>query len=430
MSLNAKLHLPLWCAGCCLTFTGCVTSGQSASNDPFGPPTAAKPGIMQSISGNAAGIGGQIKSMGTAITGAFTKTKDAITQPFTPATNPNADPLSLSNMPSTKSLEPEIWVANGQLYEARKMFDKAYEDYSKALQLQPNNEAALLSMARLHARQSKHVEASQYFEKAIAVAPRPETYSDYAKTLGGMGKNAEALGAASKAIEMDNTNPKYRNNLAGLLVQQGRSEEASQLLQQGGLFTPGEANYNVAYLNFKNNNMPSARQYLQTALQHEPGLQQARDLLNQISNSHGTQAAVAALQTAGNLYRTAEAVIRPQTPANAAVYQVPPASANGAASYASPAPSNGIPSTPTSPLPASARPQLGVPTQSNAPTSYTLPQATGKTTATSSTGTTSSTGSATSVADLPAPNTLPPPSAGVGSLSYPSLPSGGLPTRQ
>ena len=413
MSLNAKLHLPLWCAGCCLTLTGCLTSGKSVSNDPFGAPTAAKPGFMQSITGTAAGIGGQIKSMGTAVTGAFTKTKDAITQPFTPATNPNADPLSLSNMPSTKSLEPEIWVANGQLYEARKMFDKAYEDYSKALQLQPNNEAALLSMARLHARQSKHVEASQYFEKAIAVAPRPETYSDYAKTLGGMGKNAEALGAASKAIEMDNKNPKYRNNLAGLLVQQGRSDDASQLLQQGGLFTPGEANYNVAYLNFKNNNMPAARQYLQTALQHEPGLQQARDLLNQISNSPSTQAAVAAFQTAGNLYRTAEAVIRPQTPANAAVYQVPPASYGSPATGAA---SPGIP--PTAPQGATQQ-QLGVPTQSNAPASYTLPQPTGRATATSNTGTMPSIGAATGVSNLPAPNTLPPPSGGVGLTSLP-----------
>ena len=281
-------------------------------------------GLATTLSNTTKGISGQFKSMGTAVSSAYSKTKDAVTSTFTSASmdkQNGQDPTSLTNMPLKESLGPEIWVTNGQLYESQGNFTKALDNYTKALELEPNSQAALLSTARLYARQNHHPQASEFFSKALAVNPQASIYNELAVSLQGQGKPAEAQAAVRKAIQMDASNPRYRNNLAGMLVRSGRSDEAVKELQQ--VFPPAVANYNVAYLHVQNKNVAAAQQHLQTALKIDPNLALARDLLNQINGSSAAKSAVAAFETAGNIYRTAEAVAAPNVQANTAVYQMP-----------------------------------------------------------------------------------------------------------
>jgi hypothetical protein len=94
--------------------------------------------------------------------------------------------------------------------------------------------------------------------------------------------------------------------LAGVLVAMGRSDEAVKELQN--VFPPAVANYNVAYLHFMNKNMAATQQHLQLALQADPNLQPARDLLNTLNQSQSGQTAMAAYGVANQVYRTAQGV--------------------------------------------------------------------------------------------------------------------------
>lgn len=303
--------------------TGCASmggpgswfSGGAASN------VATNGGLTSKLSSAGQGMTGQVKSMGTTMSNAMGKAKNMVVAPFA-TTSDNGDPTSLANMPS--NLGPEIWVTNGQLYETQGKHAKAMENYTKALEIEPSNQAALLSMARLHVRQQQYTEAEQLFGKALAAKPQADVYNELASVLQKQGRAAEAQAAVQQAIAAEPNSQRFRNNLAGMLVASGRSDEAVQQLTQ--VFPPAIASYNVAYLHFANQDLAGAQHYLQAALQSDPNLKEARDLMEKISGSPTTQSAVAAYQTANQIYRTAQGAVTPTTPANNAVYQAPPAS--------------------------------------------------------------------------------------------------------
>ncbi|MCC7334370.1 MAG: tetratricopeptide repeat protein [Pirellulaceae bacterium] len=275
-------------------------------------------GLASTLSNTGQGVTGQVKSMGTTMSTAMVKAKNIVTSPFAPSTD-KGDPTSLSNLPD--SLGPEIWVTNGQLYESQSKYAKAQENYTKALTVEPTNQAALLSMARLHVRQQQYAEAEQMFVKALAGNPQADVYNELASILQKQGRMAEAQSAVQQAIAAEPSSQRFRNNLAGMLVASGRSDEAVQQLSQ--VFPPAIASYNVAYLHFANQDLAGAQQYLQTALQADPNLKEARDLMDKINGSPTAQNAVAAYQTANQIYRTAQATVTPTPPANNAVYQIP-----------------------------------------------------------------------------------------------------------
>lgn len=275
------------------------------------------------------GITGQFKTMGTAVGSAVSKTKNAVTSVFSsdPALQ---DPTSLANMPT--NLGPEIWVTNGQLYESQGNFAKAHENYNQALSIQPNNEAALLSIARLHVRQQQYKRAEEHFARAQAVKPSAAILNEIAQVQQKQSKLNEALATVNQAIRMEPENVSYRNNLAGMLVASGRSDEAVKQLEQ--VFPPAVANYNVAYMHFSGQNAAAAQHHLQIALQQDPNLKPARELMDRLTGSSTAKSAMAAYQTAGQVYRTAEALTTPSVQANSAIYQQPPATVSPAATSA------------------------------------------------------------------------------------------------
>lgn len=280
-------------------------------------------GMASTLSNTGKGIAGQFKSMGTAVSSAVGKAKTAVTNTFSTNSN-SADPLSLANMPD--NVVPEVFVTQGQLFESQGNFGKALDNYTKALEAEPTNEAALLSTARLYERQSQLEPASEFFAKALSVNPLPSTYNELSLVQRKQGQLAEAQDSIKNAITLDPENLKYRNNLAGLLVSVGRSDEAVQQLEQ--VFEPSVAHYNVAFLHYSNKNTAAAQQHLQLALQADPSLEQARVLLAEVGGSPAAQTAVAAYQNAGELYRTAQAIATPAVTANPASYQQQAGGAN------------------------------------------------------------------------------------------------------
>jgi hypothetical protein len=126
---------------------------------------------------------------------------------------------------------------------------------------------------------------------------------------------------------------RYRNNLATLLVENGQGDEAVNQLRQ--VLPPAVAHYNVAYLHFTKQNIPAAKQQLQLALQADPNLQPARDLMNQLGGNSMVAQAASAYQMAGNIYQTAQGIAH-ATPTTAAPASMSPASTSGISSSPQP----------------------------------------------------------------------------------------------
>lgn len=221
-------------------------------------------------------VKGQFASMGTAVSSAYGKAKTAITSPFssTPAASAD-DPSSLVG--KQPSITPELHVAQGNYFEAQGNYTKAMDSYSKALEVEPKNAAALLSMAKLYDRQNSTDKAIEFYQKALASAPTASTFAD----LGNLyARNQNLSGAKEqlqKAVNLDPKNKSHRAALAGVLLDSGSAEAAMEELRQ--VETPAMANYQMAYLHFTRKNVPATQQYLASALQIDPNLQPARNLL-------------------------------------------------------------------------------------------------------------------------------------------------------
>ncbi|MEM9589212.1 MAG: tetratricopeptide repeat protein [Planctomycetota bacterium] len=252
-----RLVVTLIAAGVISTTTGCTTNAFSlASMNPFSSKTSKvdplqpeKPSITESIAKSA-------KS-----------TTDRLTGMFRPkGVKAEADPLSLSNTP--EKVNPEVFVANGQLWEASGNTDKAMENYTKALQDDAEYGPALTSIARLQYRIGNHAKAAEFFQKAIAKSPEDSgLYNDLGLTLGQLGRHDQASQVLQRALELSPGVSRYANNLAKVRYDAGDADGAYKVL--AGNNKPAVAHFNMAYLHYSNGKPALARQQLNLSMQYE-----------------------------------------------------------------------------------------------------------------------------------------------------------------
>jgi len=325
-----------------LACTGCAGGGgpSLASLNPFGKadPSAsnvsdgtASPGITSAVASTAKGARGQVSSMSAAVKSAYSKTTDGITGIFTGGKEdlvdgtgkpiPQDDPLRLDNKP--KSIGPEVFVANGQLWETSGNLDKAMENYSKALESEPTNAPALASVARLKFRQGLFDESANYFQRAVATAPNDASlYNDWGLTQSKQGKHADAAQTIQKALAISPGTSRYANNLASVQFSAGQSDKALATLQQHN--QPAVAHFNMAYLEFNQGNYDRARLQLAEAIKFEPqanedtavrrAVDRSRELLAKLDGPATQMATVAqaipqAYDVAKQLQQTAKQVM-------------------------------------------------------------------------------------------------------------------------
>ena len=248
--------------------------------------------------------------MGTAVTSAYGKLKGAVSSAFTPGSS-QSDPVSLNSKPT--SIGPELYVANGQLYESSGQYPKALDAYSKALEIEPTNTAALLSMARLYNRENDYAKSVEFFKKATELNPQDgQIYAELGNVYIKQNQLAAAKEEFKKAIALQPKNRDFRIAMAGVLVDEGRGDAALDELFQ--VEPPALAHYRLAYVYFSRQNMPATQQHLQAALQIDPNLQPARELLNQLGAGQFAQQAMGTYQTVGNVMNATNNLISTQQP--------------------------------------------------------------------------------------------------------------------
>jgi len=269
-------------------------------------PIEKAPGIREAIASTTSGTKSQLASFGGSAKKAFSKTTNAVTGVFgfggddADHEESITDPLSLANRPAR--VGPEVYVANGRLWESTGDNLKAMESYSKALQSEAGNPEALASIARLHHRQGNQKLAVQYFQQAIAEAPEDAgLYNELGLMLNAAGDYPMAVSSLERSLELAPGTSKYANSLASVKFGGGDSISAYQVLLANN--KPAIANYNMAYLHYSNGELTKARGYLGQALEYQNqgaadaavklAVDRSRSLLVQIDASLGPVAQAA-----------------------------------------------------------------------------------------------------------------------------------------
>jgi tetratricopeptide (TPR) repeat protein len=221
----------------------------------------------------------QVSSSGSSWTAPFKKIGDAVTSPFnksaqkTPPRTTSNDPIALAS----KNTPPNaaLYVSLAKLQERSGNTETAVEEYNKALDAEPTNLAALLGLARLYDRLGRYEDALKLYDTAVQAHPENASVAnDYGLCLARAGKLYESAQALRRAISLDSKKVLYRNNLATVLVEQQRPEEAFDVLV--GAHGEAVAHYNVGYLLMQRERKSDAHRHFLAASRLDPNFKEAR----------------------------------------------------------------------------------------------------------------------------------------------------------
>jgi tetratricopeptide (TPR) repeat protein len=167
--------------------------------------------------------------------------------------------------------------------EARAMYQRALTD-------DPNFLAAHIGLAR-HWAQENHLEnALACYDAALRLAPRDAAlWFEVGTCLARRQQWEPALARLRKAAEISPANRQYVSSYAIALVQVNRADEGLAWLTK--IYPPAEAHFNLARVLHQLRKDDLARTHLQQALEANPSLAAARQLLAELDRAVPAQPA-------------------------------------------------------------------------------------------------------------------------------------------
>lgn len=270
------------------SFAGCAGGAPfqafRSDNPTFtgGPVPAADVARKDATAKDAAFGPPRVEQEPSGISGAFQNVSSKVASALTikPKVVPAQDPISLSTQPG--KLGPEFYLAAAQIHENRGDVDAAKQQYQKALEAAPDDLTALVGCARLFDRQDEFAEAEKYYRRAVTAHPDSGlARNDLALCYARQEKLEPAINEMRTAVRIVPDKKLYRNNLAAMLVQVGRLDEAYDHLSVA--HSPAVAHYNLGYLLYQGNDRVGAQRHFALALEADPSLTPARQMLDQLS---------------------------------------------------------------------------------------------------------------------------------------------------
>lgn len=157
-------------------------------------------------------------------------------------------------------------------------YEKARQTYQQALQLDPKCMPALVNLARLYNKRGDQVRAVATYRKALELAPKdPGLWHELGICQARYKDWDGAITSLQKAVEMDPENRQVVNALGFGLARAGRYDEAFATFKNN----EGEAraHYNLARMLNHLNRPEDCKKHLRLALQANPELADAEQLL-------------------------------------------------------------------------------------------------------------------------------------------------------
>jgi tetratricopeptide (TPR) repeat protein len=154
--------------------------------------------------------------------------------------------------------------------------------YKKALEIAPNDAAALLAYGHLLDRRGELAEATKQYKKCCKQHPdNAAAFNDLGLCLHRQGQLPESATAMREAVRLQPERKLYSNNLATVLVEQGRRDEAFKVLASA--HGTAAAHYNVGYLLQQQGDKRSALEQFQMALGTDPSMTAAQEWVSKLS---------------------------------------------------------------------------------------------------------------------------------------------------
>ncbi|MEX2119363.1 MAG: tetratricopeptide repeat protein [Pirellulales bacterium] len=293
-----------------LAATGCASGSSLASNSRPRPsaiasgksvpgrslasaPRVAGPnaqGLNTSEPGAASKLASTVKnsSIGKSMTSAYSKTRKKASSLAKRPNEPPADPIALDA--DAGRPDPDFYVSVARLHEQSNKIPLAKEFYGRALALDENHLGAILGMARLHDRQGQLPEATGLYLEATRRHPKDAAaLNDLGICYARQRMFNESASALARAVEAQPKKPLYRNNLATVLVELGRVDEA--LVHLKAVHGAAVAHYNTGFLLNRRGELQQALDQFALAARHDPSLEGAQQWVDSLSRQIAQAAA-------------------------------------------------------------------------------------------------------------------------------------------
>lgn len=165
--------------------------------------------------------------------------------------------------------------------EREQLLDQARRSFQQALKLEPKSLDAHRGLARTYQERNEYDRAAQTYQDALKISAKDASlWFDLGMCQARQQNWAGALESMHRAAELDPENRAYGSALAYALARAGRYDESFALFKK--LAGEGQAHYNVARMLHHVHQDEQSKQHLRLALQSEPGLDAARELLAQL----------------------------------------------------------------------------------------------------------------------------------------------------
>jgi tetratricopeptide (TPR) repeat protein len=183
------------------------------------------------------------------------------------------DPLSLSH--PTKPPTPELYASMGLMAEHAGNLEKAREFYQKAIAMRPGNADALLAYGHFEDRQGRLAEAAKLYRAALDADPQhAAALNDLGLCFARQGQLPQALELVRQAARLRPDRHIYRNNIARVLVEMGRADEAANEL--AAVLPPAQAQYNIGWFLAQSGRNQEAARHFALAVDIDPQMTYAR----------------------------------------------------------------------------------------------------------------------------------------------------------
>jgi tetratricopeptide (TPR) repeat protein len=180
-----------------------------------------------------------------------------------------------------------VRVLLGIIHKGTDKYDKALEEFNKALELDPQNFDANLELARTYQRMNRTIEAEEAYKKAANLNTRRYLGFTY---LGAfyfnLSRYEEAEQPWLKVIELAPDYFKGYANLGALYVEKGLNDKAENMFMESISIEPSASAYsNWGYVFFYQNNYLKAQEMFENAIA-EGGTAQDYILLGNLADTY------------------------------------------------------------------------------------------------------------------------------------------------